>query len=1194
METNTKFMNGFEHSILRKALLERLDVVEELAEIKNKLLKHPSKEYISGLNESIKSLISSIISQKVQSPTLIITSSISKALKLQHEIAFLVDLPVKYFPSLESSLYDMAYCPSNSVKEQLDCLELLINKNPSVVIINAKTLSETFLSVNDYKKNSLRLSVGDDIDTQELAKRLTDIGYTRVPLVMDPGEFSLRGDICDIFPMSANPVRLEIAFDEIESIRFLNISSQRSIMNIEEILVRPRFKIVLHDGNKSEIIDKIKLQLNMQKQNLDNETFIILEETTKTLINNINEFRYFEGVEYLATFVHEKMATVFDYLPEDSLIIFDDFNDIENQIVNQGKKLDIQYYKGTKSGNLLHLPFELHNKPDELFQKMEDYSGLYLNSLSTREEERVLEIKTSYMPGFMGNLKDAASFLNDLNKQGYRIVVTTEYPQRVKSVFSEWDCFARYVSEDSEDVATPDDIIITKIGLTTSFILTDYKIAVITDKELFGKRSKRPTTSKRLSKRENLDYFLSPSDLHENDYVVHARHGIGKFVQLQKMSIDNQLRDYLTIEYQGKDKLYVPVDQINLLTRYRGSGEAPPKLSKMGGIDWDNVKQKARKAIENIAADLLNLYATRTRVEGFPFDADTNWQLEMEDSFEFVETPDQLQSIIDVKNDMESLKPMDRLICGDVGYGKTEVAIRGIFKAVLSGKQVAIMVPTTVLAQQHFNTLSERFLPYPITIAMLSRFRTSKEQKDTINRLITGECDIVVGTHRLLQKDVEFKNLGLVVIDEEHRFGVKHKEKLKTLRAQVDVLSMSATPIPRTLYMALSGIRDMSVINTPPVNRSPVKTFVGEYSKSLIRSAIMRELEREGQVFYVHNRVQSIYRVLYDLEQLVPEAKIIVGHGQMNEKELETVMLDFSVHRYDILLCTTIIESGLDIPNVNTIIIDDADRMGLAQLYQLRGRVGRCDRQAYAFCFYEPKKIITPEAKKRLMAIREFNTLGSGYQIALRDLEIRGIGNILGTRQHGRMVEIGFDLYCEMLDEAVKKLKGQEVLKKFIPIVDINVTAFIPDSWIGEKEQKIVEYKRLAGVESLRELEIITDEWIDRFGKFPEEVSNLITIARIRMLAAEIGFNLLREEKEFVRIFTNYDFKSWKKLTNKMPAHLVNRTKWFKLPETSVDGISAILIQYSGFTAKHLLNFIEELCLYLYRTFKENRGDEQE
>jgi transcription-repair coupling factor (superfamily II helicase) len=542
---------------------------------------------------------------------------------------------------------------------------------------------------------------------------------------------------------------------------------------------------------------------------------------------------------------------------------------------------------------------------------------------------------------------------------------------------------------------------------------------------------------------------------------------------------------------------------------------------------------------------------------------------------------------------MESDKPMDRLICGDVGFGKTEVAIRAIFKAILSGKQVAMLVPTTILAQQHYQTFIDRFKPYPVKVELLSRFRTPKQQKAAVGKLLTNECDLVIGTHRLLQKDIQFKDLGLLVIDEEHRFGVAHKEKLKHLRAHVDVMTLSATPIPRTLYMALSGIRDMSLINTPPVNRAPIKTYVGEYNKSLARTAISHEIEREGQVYFVHNRVQTIHKTAKELQELVPEARIAIGHGQMPEKELEKVMYEFSTHQHDILVCTTIIESGLDIPNVNTIIIDDADKFGLAQLYQLRGRVGRSDAQAYAYCFYRPNKLLAKEAKDRLKAIKDFTTLGSGYQIALRDLEIRGVGNILGSHQHGHMIAVGFDLYCSLLDESVKELQNQKIIKKEPPIVDINITAYIPDEWVGDKDQKMIEYKRLADVESLKELEILQDEWNDRFGEIPVEVQRLINIIKIRLIATDIGIKLIRETDNAIRIFTDYDLAEWKEVETKLPKHLTKKMKIIKAPISSQNGRSIVLLNNSGLLVEEQLNILEELfcCISKIKNLNISEGD---
>lgn len=656
---------------------------------------------------------------------------------------------------------------------------------------------------------------------------------------------------------------------------------------------------------------------------------------------------------------------------------------------------------------------------------------------------------------------------------------------------------------------------------------------------------------------------------------------------MTQQEIDGQLKDYLTIEYASNDRLHIPAEQINLLCRYRGSGSIKPKLSRMGGKDWENTKARVKKEVEQVAYDLLRLYARRKMQTGIQFLPDTTWQVEMEEAFEYTETPDQMKAINEVKADMESDKPMDRLICGDVGFGKTEVAMRAIFKAVTSGKQVAVIVPTTILALQHFQTISERFKPFGVNVDLMSRFRSAKEQKETIKRLATGECDVVVGTHRLLQDGIVFKDLGLLVIDEEHRFGVRHKERLKQMRENIDIITMSATPIPRTLYMSLSGIKDMSVINTPPKNRLPIKTYVGEWNENMVKNAIIHELDREGQVFYLYNRVETIEEFRYQLHQLVPNARIAVGHGQMDEKTLEKVIVDFANQEYDILLATTIIENGIDIPNANTMIIHDADKFGLAQLYQLRGRVGRSQRQAYCYCFYRKSKNITKEALQRLRAIKEFTTLGSGYQIALRDVEIRGVGNILGTKQHGHMINVGFDTYCQLLEETVQELQGHVVEKVNPAIVDINVTAFIPDDWVGSGEQKMIEYKRLADVSSIVELESIVDEWKDRFAKPPESVDNLIKLIRLRLAATEVRITLIRETQDNIRIYTPFTQPEWKIIQKALPGNILKRIKFTVAPASCEDGNSILLLNNAYMNFDEVFNILTDLFYYIHKVSNE-------
>ena len=802
------------------------------------------------------------------------------------------------------------------------------------------------------------------------------------------------------------------------------------------------------------------------------------------------------------------------------------------------------------------------------------------------------------LPRFQADIAKAVEMFQTYRKVGQQVVVVTDYPQRVLDVCKEQDVPAVYWADSQQNPpSTPEslDVWIAKAGLPDGFLLPAVNVVYLTDAELFGRHRMRRSLlqanqqGKRSSASEDKEAqaIESLSDLRPGDYVVHIKHGIGQFTALIPMVMENQMREYLEVQYRGNDKLFLPVEQLHLLRRFNGTGEgATPSLSKMGGADWKKVTAKVKKSIQNIAHELVALYKSRQTVEGIAFDVDSPWQVELEESFPYEETPDQWKAIQAMKADMESNKPMDRLVCGDVGFGKTEVALRGLFKSVLSGKQCAILVPTTILAQQHFNTVSERFAPYGVRVGLLSRFRSPKEQKELLLRLKAGEVDVVVGTHRLLQRDVLWKDLGLLVIDEEHRFGVAHKERIKQLRNQVDVLAMSATPIPRTLYMSLSGVREMSLIHTPPVNRLPVQTFVGAFNPAQLRMAILHELDRGGQIYYMHNRVQSIYEVAEQLQTIVPEAKICVAHGQMGATDLETVMLEFANHQFDVLVATTIIESGVDIPNANTLIIDDADRYGLAQLYQIRGRVGRSNVQAYAYLYYAPEKILTEDAKNRLRAIRELTALGSGYQIAMRDMEIRGVGNILGAEQHGHMIQIGFDMYCDLLNQAVEAAHEGKTIEedetKEPSVVDLNVTAFIPEEYVGSQEVKLNEYRRLATVTTERGLDMILAEWQDRFGKVPWQALQLVELARLRVQATELGIPMVRSDEELLRITAPYTLKLWMGLQSKLPAKLATKLRWTAPANTSVGGMALPILQY-----KHLGATPEALMAFITQLFKE-------
>jgi transcription-repair coupling factor (superfamily II helicase) len=778
------------------------------------------------------------------------------------------------------------------------------------------------------------------------------------------------------------------------------------------------------------------------------------------------------------------------------------------------------------------------------------------------------------LQSFNANFDDIAAFIK--SKPGYKLIAATDFPERVKELLGEHGIF---------DIETAPPV------SAHGTVLEDCRAIIFTDRELFNRRTKEITAAKRSYYKEKPEFIESINDIKEGEYVVHSVHGVGVYKGLSRQEIDGQWRDYLTIEYAAGDKLHMPAEQVNMLVRYRGGAMAKPKLSRMGGKDWENTRAKVKKEVEAVAHDLLRLYAKRKMQTGIASLPDTTWQVEMEEAFEFTETPDQMRAITEVKADMETELPMDRLICGDVGFGKTEVAMRAIFKAVMSGKQAAVIVPTTILALQHFQTISERFKPFGIDVELLSRFRSAKEQKETVKNLATGKCDVVIGTHRLLQEGIVFKDLGLLVIDEEHRFGVRHKERLKKFRQNIDIISMSATPIPRTLYMSLSGIKDISVINTPPKNRLPIKTYVGRWDETLVRNAIVHELERDGQVFYLYNRVETIEEFRARLQALVPNARIAVGHGQMDENTLEKVIVDFANQEYDVLLATTIIENGIDIPNANTMIIHNADKFGLAQLYQLRGRVGRSQRQAYCYCLYNAAKDLSGEASKRLKAIREFTTLGSGYQIAMRDVEIRGVGNILGTRQHGHMINVGFDTYCQLLEETVQELQGSATAKSTPAIVDINVTAFIPDGWVGSAEQKMIEYKRLADVKSDTELDYIVDEWKDRFASPPLSVENLIKLIKIRLAATAANVTLIRETPDNIRIYTPFAQAEWNIIRAGLPNEILKNIKFTIAPKSAKDAASILLLDNSYMNFDEIFNILKDLFYYIHKVSHEYKGE---
>ncbi len=1094
---------------------------------------------LTGLTSLSKMLLISDIIELSKKRIIFITATEQAALKYNADLEKLFGIVSDIFPYTNISPYEALQGNLYDYQKQINIL-----RNPSdFIIIPIKAITEKFPNEEFFQKNALNLKVGDSISQKELSHKLILLGYKRSTMVSDIGEFSIRGDIADVFTLDNNPVRIEFWGDEIVDIRFFNNETQKSIEKIQNIEILPLYKFVIPKIPPKELSSENKELMQVEG--------------------------YFEGINVYQSVFNKDLVSIFDYFGN-AIIVYDEYAELGTKLSQVCSNLKNSYEEGIKNGLIEPLTVLNHYEEQEILKQTAGVQKIYLNNFLSDESNEVIDIDSRTVPIFDADMERVGNYLKERNN--YNITIATDFKERVKEVLAEYGVFdINYIN-----------------NLNSSGCeLSDGKILYVTDRELFNKRQKDIPSGRRRKYKEKAEYIENINDIKPGEYVVHTIHGVGIYQGLTQQEFDGQLKDYLTIEYANKDKLHIPAEQINMLCRYRGSGQIKPKLSRMGGSDWENTKSRVKKEVETIAYDLLRLYARRKMQEGIAFSEDSPLQVEMEDSFEYIETPDQMKAINDIKADMENSSPMDRLVCGDVGFGKTEVAMRAMFKAVTSLKQVAVIVPTTILALQHYQTISDRFKPFGIDVELLCRFRSAKEQKETLKNLATGKCDVVIATHKLLQDKVVFKDLGLLVIDEEHRFGVRHKEKLKEFRENIDIISMSATPIPRTLYMSLSGIKDISVINTPPQNRLPIKTYVGEFNEQTIKNAITNELDRDGQVFYLYNRVETIEEFKLSLQKLLPNARIAIGHGQLSEKELEEVIIDFDNHEYDILLCTTIIENGLDIPNANTIIIHDADKFGLAQLYQLRGRVGRSEKQAYCYCLYKKNKELTEDAAERLKAIKEFTTLGSGYRIAMRDLEIRGVGNILGTKQHGHMVNVGFDTYCQLLEETVRELQGEKINKSKPAIIDINVTAFIPDDWVGSSEQKMIEYKRLADVKNELELDYIVSEWKDRFSRIPEEVENLIKLIKIRLLATECSVTLIREAGESLRIYSPFNQYEWNILRQNLDKNISKHVKFTAAPKSVEEAKSILLINTEYMPFEEVFELLTNLLYKIKETVNQ-------
>lgn len=1116
----------------RNFLVDQLKNLESYQKLLENVYEGTGPVSLYGLTEESLSHICYALKYHTGKQMLILTYDELRAKRIFENIQTFEKKDVFLFPSREAVFYNIdAY--SNEVSHtRLKVLNQLVKKNNCIITSSIQSVLNKNMAYKIFKKNMQILKYGETVDLNNLIEVFIKQGYERVSMVEGKGQFSIRGGIIDFFPITCdNPFRIELFDNEIDSIRSFDIKTQRSIKNIDSVEIFPAKEILINHESRIKIVENIKQDLDDTlkriDKNMEKEKIEALEEKFRHCIDRIENGLNVKNMDLIIPYMlSENLESIVSYLNNDSLIILDEPHRIEEAVGANKNEFINRYMDLFERGEVLSKHQDLYFKYEDIIKDVKNHfcitSTGIMKKISQFKSKNILDFTTKDVQSFYNKLDLLVDDLKHYKYRGYKIIIlsgSVDRGIRLGENLRENNVECRYTDNLNEEIKSG-QVFITPMSGTKGFEYPKLKFVIISDKEIYGIHKKKRTSKQRKDSRK----ISSFTDLNVGDYVVHETHGIGKYMGIEQLDVQGVKKDYLSIKYQGQDKLYVPVDQMNLIQKYIGADSVKPKVNKLGSSDWAKTKAKVKRAIEDMAKDLLELYAKRESTKGFAFSKDQPWQRQFEDLFPYEETEDQLRCIEEIKRDMEKDRPMDRLLCGDVGYGKTEVALRAAFKAVMDGKQVAFLVPTTILAQQHYNTLIDRFSQFPVKIEMLSRFRTPAQQKNIINSLKRGSIDIIVGTHRLLSKDIKFYDLGLLIVDEEQRFGVKHKETLKKLKETVDVLTLTATPIPRTLHMSLVGIRDMSIIEEPPEERYPIETYVLEYNEQLVRDAIIRELNRNGQVYFVYNRVQGIQKIASRLKELVPEARIAIGHGQMSERQLEKVMIDFLNKKYDVLVCTTIIETGLDISNVNTIVVYDADKMGLSQLYQLRGRVGRSNRLAYSYFTYQRDKVLSEVAEKRLKAIKEFTEFGSGFKIAMRDLEIRGAGNLLGAEQHGHMEAIGYDLYVKFLEDAIKKLKGDKISEQIETTIDLNVDGYISEKYINDEEQKIEIYKKISSIQSKDDYSDVLEEIMDRYGEVPYQVINLMKISLIKHLANKAKiYSITQKGKEITIEFFDKD-----------------------------------------------------------------------
>ena len=1098
-------------------LINRLNNLEQLNIIKENITKK-SPIQIHGLSDGVKAhLVLSIFESLNKNLVLLVENE--KIAKEYLNIINSIEDVAFFYPSREINFYNI-----KSIDEKISAnrLEILIKQSKSekfITITTLEALKNKLTTLSQFNNSFVKISSEDEIEQDKFIKKLLNLNYSLSSLVENKGEFSKRGSIIDIWSINyENPIRIELFDNEIDSLRFFDKSTQRTIEKINEFTISPTNELSYESKDFEEITKLITDEIRKLSKNIKTSSDQKLKDKYMQILDFINDRSYISNLDLINPYRATNYQNFLDYLSEDTVFIFDDVN----RIYDQNEKSDLEFLDAVTyqrdRGEVFTSFKNLFVDIKIIYEHIQKFNIINLTSLLKKSKlfnpKQLIELKTIEVEHFNNNLGQFIETISNLpvNCKAYALL-----PNSIKSQ----NLLEEFNNRENFDVSFSDGTKLTLLDIQAKdgYYIRDANLFVFNENNIYktNRKNFHKKTKSKLSSSDIINY----SDLTIGDYVVHENNGIGIYSGLEKIVVNNIQKDFIVINYKGNDKVFVPIDQMDLVSKYIGNRGEKPALSSLGSQSWIKAKQRAKRAVDKIADDLVNLYAKRSKEKGHAFSKDSTWQNEFEDSFFYEETISQLRSIEEIKEDMQTDRPMDRLLTGDVGYGKTEVALRAAFKAILDGYQVAFLVPTTILANQHYETSKERFKNFPVEIQMLSRFVSKSKQKEILKDLKSGKVDMVIATHRLLSKDVKFNKLGLLIIDEEQRFGVKDKEKLKALKTNIDVLTLSATPIPRTLQMSLAGIRDLSTLDEPPEERMPVNTYVLEYDENIIKSAIEKELNRNGQIYFVYNRVYNITSIYNHLKTLIPEARIEIIHGKLSPKQIESIMNDFILGEIDILLSTTIIETGMDIANVNTLIVYDADNMGLAQLYQLKGRIGRSNRSSYAYFTYRKGKVLSEVSEKRLKSIRDFSDFGSGYKIAMKDLELRGAGNLLGESQSGHVSSIGYDLYVKFLQEAVSKASGKEIKenKSNDVYIDIKVDAYIPNSYISDQSQKIEIYKRIAKIENSHDYDILVEDLIDIYGDIPIMVDNIMYVSLIKSLASKTGFKEIREKNSSINLF---------------------------------------------------------------------------